>query len=394
MEVLLSVVQQLGMFLLALVVLGILIFVHELGHFLLAKWNGIGVLDFSIGFGKKLWKRKIGETTYSLGLVPLGGYVRMVGDDPRAVASGQALPSDGAELQEVSPIDPDQAKMVMDHSKWFLKKGYWAKFAVVFAGPAFNFLFAWIVAMGSIAVFGLDAPVEVSRIGDVFPGLPAEKAGLQRDDLVKAVNGTPVTTWAELASTISSSGGNPVKLDIERRAESGQIELKTLTLSPTLDIGELALLEEKGAKPSFKIGIVPPTERVPATLREAFLGGTSHVVFLSYITVKGLYGMVQGIISPKHIAGPIFIFQQAAQSAKRGVDRLLEFMIFLSVSLAVLNLLPIPILDGGHLLFFTIEALRRRPLSLKVQEVANQFGMAVLLLLMVFALSNDILRLW
>ncbi|WKZ56792.1 MAG: RIP metalloprotease RseP [Bdellovibrionota bacterium] len=394
MEMFLQSIQQALMIVLAITVLGILIFVHELGHFLFAKWNGIGVLDFSIGFGKKLWKRKIGETTYSLGLIPLGGYVRMVGDDPRAVAAGQGLPAESGDLEAVSTLDDEQARLMADQSKWFLKKGYWAKFWVVFAGPLFNLLFAWFLAIGSIALFGFDSPQNLAKIGEVFPGLPAEKAGLQRGDLVRSVNGVPVTTWEELASKIAGSGGEPVTLEITRQGESGLEQQHTLTLNPTQEIGELALLEGKDPKKSFKIGIVPSTERMPASLQEAFIGGTNHVLFLSYMTVKGLYGMIQGIISPKHIAGPIFIFQQAAKSAKRGVDYLIEFMIFLSVSLAILNLLPIPILDGGHLVFFTLEALRRKPLSLRVQEVANQFGMAVLLLLMVFALGNDLLRLW
>lgn len=361
-------------FLVAVVILGVLIFVHELGHFLLAKWNGVGVLEFSIGFGRKIWKRTIGETSYSIGLIPLGGYVRMLGDDPREMQGG----SDNA---------------ATDRSRWFLSKRYLPKASIVLAGPMFNLIFAVLASIASYSIYGQMKSVDLPVIGDVIPGYPAEKAGLQAKDKVISVDGVVVTTWKELAQLVAASDGRKMQLEIDRRSEGGEVERRTLTLAGTDETAEIAVVEGTLGKKSFKVGIVPDAERIPVSFSEAAVSGFMHVAFLSRVTVSGLAGMVQGLISPKHISGPIFIFKEAARSANRGFEHVLEFMIFLSVSLAILNLLPIPILDGGHLVFFTLEAIRGVPLSLRVQEWANQVGMLILLALMIFAFSNDLLKL-
>lgn len=374
--------------LVAVLVLGILVFVHELGHFLLAKWNNVGVLDFAIGFGKVLWSKKIGETTYSIRLIPLGGYVRMVGDDP--FDNAEQLTS--AELAALDSSDPRKS---FDRSRWFLSKGYWAKAAIVVAGPAFNIIFAILVSVASFAAYGKLKSLDMPVIGDLIPGYPAEKAGLKPKDKVISVNGVAIDSWVALAKTVAASEGAALQLEVERPASGleQQAQKLSMRLTGTNDTAELAILEGNSNKRPFKLGIVPDSERVAVGLGEAIVTGTEHVLFLCRITVEGMFGMLRGMISPKHISGPIFIFKEAARSANRGLEYVLEFMIFLSVSLAILNLLPIPILDGGHLLFFTIEKIKGSPLSLKTQQYANQFGMAILLLLMVFAFGNDILKL-
>lgn len=389
------------MILISILVLGILIFVHELGHFLLAKWHGVGVVEFAIGFGRPLIQRKYGETVYSIRLIPLGGYVRMVGDDPRALAAGaEATPAQEAERSESAVTGSDlqvDPNLLADRSRWFLSKSYWPKFSIVLAGPAFNLIFAVIAAIASFAVFGRDVPLDTPVIGAVIPAYPAEKGGMKRGDTVKSIDGNVISTWVELAETVAASGGREMTFVVERSAESGAEGKNEVQLSVTgtSDAAELAMLDssEEGATPRFKIGIVPAVKREPVSIGQAVRGGFVHVAYLSQLTVKGLVGMVQGVISPRHIGGPIFIFKEAAQSAERGSADLIAFMVFLSVSLAILNLLPIPILDGGHLVFFTIEALKGSPVSLRFQERANQVGMALLLLLMVFAMGNDILKL-
>ncbi|MFM1847006.1 MAG: hypothetical protein RL417_480 [Pseudomonadota bacterium] len=388
------------MILISILVLGVLIFVHELGHFLLAKWNGVGVVEFAIGFGKPLWQRRYGETVYSIRLIPLGGYVRMVGDDPRAlagVADGSSS-EEGARAESAltgSEISVDPA-LLADRSRWFLSKGYWPKFSIVFAGPAFNLIFAVGAAIASFALFGRDVPLEGPAIGAVVPAYPAEKAGLKPGDIVRSIDGVPVSTLVELAERVAGSGGREMAFVVERGGEeSGAKEEVQLRITGTSDAAELAMLDSdpQPATPRYKIGIVPGTKREPVEFFTAIKAGFIHVAYLSELTLKGLWGMVQGAISPRHIGGPIFIFKEAAQSAQRGAPDLIGFMVFLSVSLAILNLLPIPILDGGHLVFFTIEALKGSPVSLRFQERANQIGMALLLLLMVFAMGNDILKL-
>jgi regulator of sigma E protease len=361
-------------FLVAVIILGVLIFVHELGHFLLAKWNGVGVLEFSIGFGRKIWKKQVGETSYSIGLIPLGGYVRMLGDDPREVHSA------------ASQNHPER-------SRWFLSKGYLPKASIVLAGPMFNLIFAVFASVASYSLYGQLKSVDLPVIGDVIPGYPAEKAGIQAKDKVISVDGVEVSTWRELADIVAQSAGREMQLEIDRTASGGEIERRSIKLSGTDDTADLAVVEGTLGKKSVKVGIVPDAERVPVAFSDAVLLGATHVYVLSRVTITGLWGMVQGLISPKHISGPIFIFKEAAKSANRGFEHVLEFMIFLSVSLAILNLLPIPILDGGHLVFFTLEALRGAPLSLRVQEWANQVGMLILLALMIFAFGNDLLKL-
>lgn len=381
------------MILVSVLVLGVLIFVHELGHFLIAKLFKVGVLEFSIGFGKKLLRFKRGETTYSIGAIPLGGYVRMVGDDYRSLRDEVAAAAEGETPEEHEAnelLDPSTQALLQDRSRWFLLKPLHAKAAIVLAGPAFNIIFALLLAVFSVATFGRVTAVDEPIIGEAIPDFPAHKAGLQRNDRVLAVNGQVVESWREMAKLISNSQDGKVSLTVERAtADGGALEQSTIEVQGTTQ-DLLPTLEEPQVK-QFRIGIVPSTHREPVGLVEALKLGTAQVYFISYTTVRGLYGMVVGAISPSSIRGPIFIFGEAARSADRGSDYLIDFMVFLSVSLAVLNLLPIPVLDGGHLLFFLIEAVRRRPLSLRVQEYATQVGMVVLLLLMVFALGNDIL---
>lgn len=362
----------------ALSVLAILIFVHELGHFLVAKACRVGVVEFAIGFGKRIWSQQIGETTYSLRLIPLGGFVRMVGDDPRFATV------DESELHELSP---EERLVLQDRSRWFLNKNYWQRSAIVLAGPLFNLGFAILLAVFSIGYFGRVETVPEAVVGEVIPGFPADKGGLRSGDTVVAVNGANVSSWVEMAERIGTSPQAEVTLSILREGVASD-----LVLVANAEDTEIAALEGRAPEKRFKVGIVPSVTRVAASPTDAVMDGTYQVYKLSEMTVRGLWGMVSGVISTKNIGGPLLILQQAAKSAQRGAEHLFSYMILLSVSLAILNLLPIPVLDGGHLLFFTIEAIFRTTLSVRVIERAQQFGMAALLLLMAFAMYNDIER--
>ncbi|RIL08533.1 MAG: RIP metalloprotease RseP [Proteobacteria bacterium] len=380
----------------SVLVLAILIFVHELGHFLIAKLCKVGVVEFAIGFGKKIYQRKYGETYYSLRAIPLGGYVRMVGDDPSQVFSGaEEKPEASGEALIRDELAIDQ-ELLSDKSKWFLNKGVPAKAAIVLAGPAFNMIFALVLSIGTYAVYGKVESVNEAVIGDVFPGFPAEAAGLRSKDLVVSVNGVAVSTWQELSGKILNSDGGEIALLVKRQ-EDGQEQLKEIKVIPTADTSELSLLDDSPAPQSkpkqHMIGIRPDTFNVPATLQESLLLGSGHVWYLTRLTFRLLGAIVQGAVNPrKVVGGPIAVFTGAAQSAKRGLESLFQFMVLLSVSLAVFNLLPIPILDGGHLMFFLIEAIKGSPVSIRWQTLANQVGMVLLLALMVFAVSNDVIR--
>ena len=397
----------------AIIVLGVLVFVHELGHFLVAKYFGVGVLEFALGFGRVLTRFQFGETTYTIRAVPLGGFVRMAGDDPTLVygdgkteaeiseqAAAGASPLEGGQ----DKLTPLQEKMVKDPNRWFLKKPYGPRCAIVLAGPLFNFIFAWVLASGMYWTNGIpriiDGPVTVDRVS---PGMPAETAGMKSGDRILTVNGETIETYQELVEIVRGSDGKPLKVSIERpKGESSAAEAAAdkieIVVNPQAGNPELDALEGTSSeKPTYRIGIAPAlkdVEYVDVGLLGAMNAGQKQVVGLSLQTLRVLKGLLTGLINPqKAIGGPIEIIKQTAASANEGWLAVISMMIFLNVTLGVMNLLPIPVLDGGHLVLFTLEFLRGKPLSMRFQENAMRVGMTLLLLLMVFAIGNDIRRL-
>jgi regulator of sigma E protease len=394
----------------AILVLGVLVFVHELGHFLVAKFFGVGVLEFAIGFGPMLARWQGRETTYSLRAIPLGGFVRMAGDDP-VMVYGENVVGAHAEVSGASPIEgtqedlsQQQQALLKDESRWFLKKGYVPRMAIVLAGPVANFIFAWALAFGSYLTVGLptlvDGPV---TIGAVQKGLPAESAGLKTGDRVVSVDGKTVISFKELVEVVRSSSGKSLEFVIQRpkgeALQGQQVELDTISIpvqpvsnaSPELDI-----LEGKPVHQTYRIGITPGMANVKYTEVGASVAAgaaAGQVIELCRQTLRVLQGLVTGLLSPvKTIGGPIEIIKQTAASAKEGWIEIVGIMIFLNVTLGIMNLLPIPVLDGGHLTLFTIEKLRGKPLSMRVQAAATNVGLVLLLSLMVFAIGNDLVR--
>ena len=387
--------------LLALLALAFLVFIHELGHFLVAKFFGVHVLEFAVGFGPVVFGKTVGETFYSIRGIPLGGFVRMAGDTPEEVEvlekgdSATALQKEESEKEgedEAYTIKPNAGGILPteDKNRWFLAQPYWPKFWIVFAGPFFNFASAFLMAAGLVFFLGKAELLESAHIGAVFPDMPAFEAGLKEHDLVTAIDGIEVSSWKQLSETIKSSKGKALLFDVMR--EDGAVQLE---ITPTEEKNELDQIMGDAQESFYKIGIMPDSKKIPVEgISEAVSIGFGQVYFISELTVKGIWGMVAGKVSSKNVAGPIFIFQQGSEAAKSGLDRLIDFMVFLSVSLGLLNLLPIPILDGGHLVFFTIEALKGSPVSEAVQQRAMQFGMIALCLLMLLGIGNDITRLF
>jgi regulator of sigma E protease len=361
-------------------ILGVLIFLHELGHFLVAKWCGVGVVRFAVGFGPPIWKKRIGDTEYRLGVVPLGGYVRMVGDISDLISGPETQPE--VEGEPVPDIPPE---LLADKSKWFVEKSLSRRSAIVAAGPIFNFVTAILFIAAAIFFYGDVKLDEQAVVGQISGGSPAEVGGLQPGDLVRKFNGEPVTRWEELAKRIHSSGGESISLTVLRGSDTGVSEELDLVLHP-----QRKVIPGIG-KEVFLVGISPKIDRTPVSFSESLKLGGKWVVTATTRTVEGIYGMLTGQVSAKELAGPVFIFGAASQAAQKGMEYVLDLMANLSVSLAVLNLLPIPILDGGHLLFFLFEAIFG-PISIRKREVASQVGLAVLLLLMGVALTNDIRR--
>ena len=342
----------------ALVVLGLLIVFHELGHFLVAKKMGVGVLTFSVGFGPKLLGRRIGETEYVLSAVPLGGYVKMVGEDP------------DEEVQEE------------DRQRSFSHQSLYKRTAIVAAGPLFNLLFSVLVFTVIFTVFG--TPVLTTRVGGVEAGSPAAQADLQKNDRIVRVDGGPIQEWEELSRRIKESEGKPLVLSVQREGE----ELE-LTVQPVERTGANIYGEER------KIWVIGIASAVEVRKRSPWIAAGQAVYKTgeyAVLTLVALFKMVTGTLSPSNLGGPLLIAQMAGEQAREGLWNFLFFMAILSVNLGVLNLLPIPVLDGGHLFFFLLESVIGRPVELKYRERAQQIGISVLILIMIYAFYNDIGR--
>ena len=348
-----------------IIVLGVLIFVHELGHFLLAKAFGVRVLKFSLGFGSKLVSWKRGETEYLISAFPLGGYVKMYGEH-----QGD---------EEVGPEERHRS---------FAHKTVWQRFGIVFGGPLFNLLFAVALFFCMFLVAGIPEPVDSTRIGKVTAGSMADQAGLEAGDIIHSVNSVPTTSWLHVSEQIKNSGGNEVTLVVDRRGK----EL-TFVAKPMLQKEKNLFGEEVGER--YMLGIVRSDEirYQAASIGDSFEAALWQTWNLGYLTVMGIIKMIQRVIPASELGGPIRIAEIAGQQMEAGWMNLLYFMGLLSINLGILNLLPIPVLDGGHLVFLSLEAIRRKPLNDRAMVISQQVGIAILGTLMVFVFYNDILRL-
>ncbi len=357
-----------------LVVLGILIFFHELGHFLAARYLGVRVLKFSLGFGPRLIGRTIGDTEYLVSILPLGGYVKLFGEEPQEEG--------GPDAPGLSPGDKARS---------FSHQAIWKRITIVAAGPAFNMLLAYLIFTASLSIGmkmyvpGFEGLLPV--IDEVVTDSPAEAAGLKPGDRVVMINGQKISTWTQMTEIIFGSAGKPVTIVIER--ENSRQTLLVTPESKTLDLGDGQEIQVG----QIGIGKNPRGVQIEASNPlEAIVKGVQATWAWTYLTVEGLIRIVQGQLAIDNIGGPILIGKLSGQAASQGMGGLLFLIAILSITLGVMNILPIPVLDGGHLLFFVIEAVLGRPLGLRKREIAQQVGLAMLLLLMVLAFYNDIMR--
>ncbi len=431
------------------VVVGVLVFVHELGHFLVAKRAGVGVLKFSLGFGPKVLGFRRGETEYLLSAIPLGGYVKMIGEDP--------------------------ADQTADPEKSFQNKSVGWRSLVVLAGPGSNVLLAALLFAGVFVTVG--QPVKGPVVGVVEPGSAADRAGLQPGDRVLAVGAAPVAAWDEVLDRVEESEGRALPVEVERNGQRlsvtvtperqrhdvqavapkvGRVEagspadqagvragdkviafdgapitvwedlVRLIHKSPgrtghitverngqrmDLQVTPTAVPNPAGTGQIGRIGVEVDLTQEPLRVQrdEWILGarqrfetiplhralglGAQKTWDVAVQTVWILGRLLKGEISPRTIGGPLYIAGEASRQAQQGgFLSVVLLTAVLSVNLAILNLLPVPILDGGHLLFFGIEAVRGGPVSLRKREIAQQVGLALLVALMVFAFYNDIFR--
>ena len=439
-----------------LVVLGILVAFHELGHFLAARWVGVKVLKFSLGFGPKLFGRQVGETEYLVSAVPLGGYVKLFGEE------------------EAEAITPD------DRRRSFVHQGLWGKVLIVAAGPGFNFILAYFIFAAwlstgytlpvpsfkdiapVIEAVAADSPaakaglmvgdqirkidgrdiatrvelldatakgkgapltLEVLRDGrthtltitpipspgqslkdeapgyylgieeippivnEVVPGKPAAAAGFKEGDRVLSIEGNPIHTWTQMTGLVKENPGKALHVDVLREGHR-----VSLTVTP---IAETATVKGQSVQIG-KIGIAGPDRALmrSANPLAALYNGLEATWKWTELTIVGLYKMIVGDISSKNIGGPLTIAKISGEAAAQGASNIIFLIALLSINLGVLNLLPIPILDGGHLLFFLIEGILRKPLGERQRELAQQVGLVLLVGVMIFAFWNDFERIF
>jgi len=343
-----------------IIVLGVLIFFHELGHFLVARLLGVGVEKFSLGFGPKLFGKMIGITEYRISAIPLGGYVKMVGESPD------------------SELDPSDIPISFTHKHVF------KRILIVAAGPLFNMLLALIIFFGIFQISGL--LILKPGIGEVNEGTPAFMAGLKKDDLVISIDGVDISSWEDMANAIMASKGKMLAISVLR----GDTIL-TNNVTPEVKTFQNIFNEDVDR---YVIGITASGEVLKKDLNffQAFSESFIQTYQITALTIKGVVKLFQGTVSPKTLGGPIMIAQMAGQQAKEGVVNFVFFIALISINLAILNFLPIPVLDGGHLLFFFIEAVKGSPVSVKIREISQQAGIFVLILLMIYVFYNDIAR--
>jgi regulator of sigma E protease len=330
-------------------VFGLLVFVHELGHFVTAKMTGMRVDEFALGFGPKVISYKYGETLYSWRIIPLGGFNKIAG------------------------MDPDEEQ---DESS-FSAKSIPARMLVIVAGSTMNFVLPIFLFMTIFLNAGIDNPSNSPIIGNVFADKPAAQAGLSLGDNIISVNDTDITSWREFVNVVQVNAGNPLTLRYQRNGE-----VKTTVVVPEYD--------EKVNRGI--IGVMPQIEKYHPGFIEAFGLAIKQTYLVASSMVVGITQMITGKVAAE-VAGPIGVAQMAGEVAQLGLMPLLQFAAFLSINLGLINLLPVPMLDGGHIVTLAVEGLRGKPLNKKHMQFIQMIGFALLMLLFLVATFKDISRL-
>ncbi|MBT2185343.1 RIP metalloprotease RseP [Sphingobium nicotianae] len=350
-----------------LLVIGPLVFIHEMGHYLVGRWFGVHAETFSIGFGKELtaWHDRRG-TRWRIAALPLGGYVKFAGD-----------------MNAASQSDPAWLELpANERNRCFPAKPLWQRALIVAAGPIINLLFAALVLAGFAYVYGDN--VTPAKVGEVVSGSPGEKAGLHAGDRILAIDGQAITLFPELNKAVMSRlPGDKVTLQVERDGAGFEVPLVLGTRVEKDNFGNIYRLPQIGVR------AVDPVQR-DVSLLEAPIVGLRRTGELVGVMVHGLADILTGRRAVSELGGPLKIAQISGEQASLGPQAFIAFLALVSINLGFINLLPIPMLDGGHLFFYGIEAIQRRPVSARFQEIAFRSGLALLLGLMIFVTVNDL----
>jgi regulator of sigma E protease len=356
-----------------LFILTIVVFVHELGHFLVGRWCGVGVTAFSIGFGRELvgWNDRHG-TRWKISAIPLGGYVKFAGD-----VNGASVP-DADVLARMSASE----RAISFHHQNVAKRS-----AIVAAGPIANFILAIAVFAGVMYANG--RYVVAPRINAVHAGSAAERAGFEAGDLVVSINGRSIASFADMQRIISSSAGDTLTVGVERQGQPVTLQAVPDTKETQTPFGKqrIGLLGLEGSRDPADVKLMSygPLESLRL--------GVAETWYVVERTVDYLGKLLSGRESADQISGPLGIAMVSGQVASiGGLNGLINLVAVLSVSIGLINLFPIPLLDGGHLLFYAVEAVRGRPLSDRAQEIGFRIGLAIVVMLMLFATWNDVIH--
>jgi regulator of sigma E protease len=355
-----------------LFVLTIVVFFHELGHFLVARWCGVAVKTFSIGFGPEIAGLTDRHgTRWKLSWIPLGGYVKFI-DDENAASAGQKA------LEELTPEERKQS---------FQAKSLGQRAAIVAAGPIANFILAILIFAAVFTVFG--ERITAAKVDIVNPGSAAERAGFLPGDRVISIDGKKIESFSEMQRIVGMSPDQPLHFIVERAGKTLEITATPERKEITDNFGNVIRLGLLGIQRSASAGDWTLKRHDPVT---AVIMAVNEVRFVIERTFAYLYDVIAGRESADQLGGPLRIAELSGQVASLGIGPLLSFAAYISVSIGLLNLFPIPMLDGGHLLFYLIEAIRGRPLSEATQEIGFRIGLAFVLMLMIFATWNDLIH--
>lgn len=345
-----------------LLTLSILIIVHELGHLLFAKISNVKVLTFSVGFGKKILKLRIGETEYAISLFPLGGYVKLLGESP---------------FEELKEEEIERSYFYKNPS---------TKLIIALSGPAANLFFAFLVFS---ILLSSGYKVLTTKIGRVEKGYPAYEAGIKEGDRIIKIDGKKVEAWGEITEILNrKKEGEKVILTIKREDKIMEFIITPKVVESKTIFGEKVKRKVIGIFASDEFIV---KKEAPAM---AVLKGLSQTLNLSIITIVGIWKLLVGVISPSEVGGPLMIMEVAGKQAREGGRNFLYFLGLVSVNLAIINLLPIPVLDGGYIFFHLIEIVLRRRLSTRWIEISQRVGMGVLVAIMILAFFNDVMRIF
>lgn len=387
-----------------ILVFGLVVLVHELGHFMAAKWLGVYAPRFSIGFGPALWRKRVGETEYVVGALPLGGFVRMASREDEATAfleggSEQSkVPAVGASSSptiageqhavEAPRKDWDPNAMIpfgpkpVPEDRWFESKPLWGRLVIMLAGVTMNAVLALVVSTGLFLGYG--APYIPAVVDSVVPGRPADLAGLQRGDSIVAVKGVAVKRWSEVTERISASAGRELALEVVRSGGRVTVRVTPELRADTSDIGTLEQVGRIGA------GATPTIARESMGPGAAVVAGWDATWNMGTSVIRVVGGLVTGQVSVSQLGGPITIGRVSVQAANSGLEALWSLIAFLSINVAVLNLLPIPILDGGQILMNVAEGIKGKPFSMRTREYIMRAGLAAIALLFALVMFNDV----